>query len=271
MRCAGCRLYFVNPRPGPELLASFYDDPGYDCHTAEYGQSDYADARHRLAVLRGHATSHRSLIDFGCGAGALMRAALESGWSQVAGVDVGSRITERLTQEGLRVCGSLEQAASGELVDAVTIIHVLEHLPDPAGALRGVDRVLAPGGLLMIEVPNVRSLRSLIAGTSVGRRLFPEAQRFQAYPIHLSYFAAHQLNRLVGQLGYRRVESRTSGMGIEELVSSSRATAPGCSSSTAVRTPPRQKASGVIRQSVKALMSRARLGEHLLSVWRKPG
>ena len=273
VRCNQCRLYFVNPRPGPELLRSFYDDPGYDCHTAEYGDASYAAAHHRLAVLRAHVTHHQSLIDFGCGAGALMRAAIQAGWSDVAGVDVGSRVSERLADEGLQVFSSLERAARSRLVDALVMIHVLEHLPDPAAALQEIDRILAPGGLLLIEVPNVGSLRALIADTALGARLFPKSQRFQAYPIHLYYFGAVQLNRLVGRLGYRCVEFRTSGMGIEELRLASSLTASGRPQPSAVSNPldRSKKRSAVLRRTAKALMSRARLGEQLLLVWRKPG
>ena len=49
-------------------------------------------------------------------------------------------------------------------VDAVVLWHVLEHLENPAEALERVHGWLAPGGLLLVGVPNAASLQARVGG-----------------------------------------------------------------------------------------------------------
>ena len=59
---------------------------------------------------------------------------------------------------------SLETASAQDLpyadgsFDVVIIKHIVEHLPDPAKALREIGRVTAPGGILILATPNLGSL-----------------------------------------------------------------------------------------------------------------
>ena len=48
--------------------------------------------------------------------------------------------------------------------DAVILWHVLEHLDHPQTTLALISRVLKPGGLLYLEVPNLTSLQSCTTG-----------------------------------------------------------------------------------------------------------
>jgi 2-polyprenyl-3-methyl-5-hydroxy-6-metoxy-1,4-benzoquinol methylase len=49
-------------------------------------------------------------------------------------------------------------------VDAVSLWHVLEHVEDPGTALRAVRAWLAPGGVLLVGVPNLASWQARLAG-----------------------------------------------------------------------------------------------------------
>jgi SAM-dependent methyltransferase len=76
--------------------------------------------------------------------------------------------------------------------DVVTALHVLEHVPDPVRLVRRMVEWLAPGGLLIIEVPNAAGL---------GARLFQGAWVGLELPRHLSHFSPETLRNAVWRGG----------------------------------------------------------------------
>jgi SAM-dependent methyltransferase len=86
--------------------------------------------------------------------------------------------------------------------DAVTLFDVIEHLPDPRGALVRCRRYLKRGGHLFITTPD--------AGALVARLLGAHWYYIDIVE-HISLFSAANLTRLLGECGYRLVEKRTFG------------------------------------------------------------
>jgi len=78
--------------------------------------------------------------------------------------------------------------------DVVSAFHVLEHVPNPVVLMRRMLGWLAPGGLLIIEVPNAGGL---------GARLFGRAWVGLELPRHLSQFTPDSIARAVGAAGGR--------------------------------------------------------------------
>jgi SAM-dependent methyltransferase len=136
-------------------------------------------------------------LDVGCGSGGALGVAQALGW-QVAGVEMDEAAAKKARRFSQRVhAGDLLGApfAPGEF-DCVTAFHVLEHVPDPVAALRRMLEWLAPGGLLIVEVPNAGGL---------GAALFGRAWSGLELPRHLSHFAPATLERAVAQAGGRVV------------------------------------------------------------------
>jgi SAM-dependent methyltransferase len=80
-----------------------------------------------------------------------------------------------------------------ESQDVVVLWHVLEHLDDPAHALRRLHACLAPGGRLILAVPNLASLQARIGGT----RWF-----HQDVPRHVVHFTTSGLVQLLDRCGF---------------------------------------------------------------------
>lgn len=100
----------------------------------------------------------RRAIDFGCGVGRLTRA-LRDHFPECHGVDISSSMVE--TARRLSPACEFRQAANLESftagwADFIYSTMVLQHQPDPASAARIIKdmlRVLAPGGLLVFQMP----------------------------------------------------------------------------------------------------------------------
>ena len=136
----------------------------------QFGPQSYADWRattlgglterleRRLLLRLAGDASGRSVLDVGCGDGALARALREKGASRVVGCDVDPRMVARARAAPAGDnAGVLYAAARAEHLpfrDAsfalVTIVTVLAFVPEPARALGEIARVLKPGGRLVV-------------------------------------------------------------------------------------------------------------------------
>jgi 2-polyprenyl-3-methyl-5-hydroxy-6-metoxy-1,4-benzoquinol methylase len=77
-------------------------------------------------------------------------------------------LQKRFPGERLRViCSFFEQLAIDETFDTVVLAHVLEHVDDPGHVLAVARRHVAPGGVLIVDVPNAMSLHRQI-GVEMG-------------------------------------------------------------------------------------------------------
>lgn len=252
-RCLGCGLVSTNPRPSDEILGTFYDSPGYKCHSGTR-ESEWSGG-FRLSLLR-----RGTLVDFGCGDGLLLKRARAAGWPTIIGVEPGIIARNQLMQEGIEVHGSCAELPQNQ-ADCVTAIHVIEHIPNPLLTLRELRRLLKPNGILMVEVPNVNSARARIADSPLQRVLALNAVRYQAFPLHLHYFSARSLTLLLERGGFRVFQTLTVGLGVDELFT--RPTRNGDGPPTSGNRK-RRRSSTWLRTLVKRGVSAAKLGEHLI-------
>lgn len=105
----------------------------------------------------------RLALDFGCGVGRVTQALAEH-FDRVVGVDISEtmvRLAGRLNQHGTRVRYVLNPSADLSVFpsDEFSFIYtniVLQHIPPPAAwkYLREFWRILAPGGLLIFQLPS---------------------------------------------------------------------------------------------------------------------
>ena len=151
-----------------------------------------AELRWLQAVPRG------CLLDVGCGSGRWLVHMRQLGW-QVTGVDFDPGAVAIGRQQGLELaCGSLEQQAFPAAgFDAITMNHVIEHLPDPVGTLRECRRLLKDGGKLVLVTPN---------SSSLGHRCFRQNWRGLEPPRHLHLFSPASLRAALAAAGFEQIE-----------------------------------------------------------------
>jgi 2-polyprenyl-3-methyl-5-hydroxy-6-metoxy-1,4-benzoquinol methylase len=151
-RCPHCRLVVYDTRTG-------VNQAKYILSRVDPAASTRQNRGHRQthAFIRRHAQPPGRLLDLGCGDGTVLWLAKQDGW-EVKGVELFPEQTALVREQlGLDVETSDITAYEGvdEAWDCVVLTHVLEHLPDPLGALRKIHDLLKPGGVGVLEFPNI--------------------------------------------------------------------------------------------------------------------
>jgi SAM-dependent methyltransferase len=131
-----------------------------------YLVSDSARAFFREALETVRGTSRDAsprLLDIGAAQGTLLEEAVRMGFD-AEGIDHCESNVEAARSKGLRVrCESAEALTDRDAFDVVTMMDIIEHLPDPLRVLRAACRALKPGGALIVYTPNHRGAVVVLA------------------------------------------------------------------------------------------------------------
>jgi len=129
-----------------------------------YADLEATKCRYILQQLRRCSAGSGTLLDIGAGSGCLLSAAREAGW-KARGIEANPGFVELCRSAGLEVNqGFFPDTRLENTVDAVTMLDVIEHAPDPQALLQVVRSQLADQGLLVLQVPNVDSLLVRLQG-----------------------------------------------------------------------------------------------------------
>lgn len=105
----------------------------------------------------------KQALEVGCGTGLILGRVAQFA-SSAHGIDLSGGMLAKAVGRGL----SVAQASATELpiksasVDVAYSFKVLAHIPDIAGAMREMARVVRPGGYVIAEFYNSRSIRRLV-------------------------------------------------------------------------------------------------------------
>lgn len=136
-------------------------------------------------------------FELGCAAGAYLQQLKNSGW-QVGGVEPGRLPAQAAMNAGLDVVeGTLDTVPQPEeSFDFAASWMVLEHVPFPRTTLTQLFRLLKPGGVLAISIPNAGCWEP---------RFFGSAWDAWDLPRHLHHFSPSSIRRLLKECGFRNV------------------------------------------------------------------
>lgn len=191
MRCEACGALYPQRFPDAATLASAYRDY-YTAPRRRGGwrawASAVADLTRRDYMRRGLPRGARSVLDFGCGAGAFLQ--------HVAATDpalhaYGSDVGAQPAAGGFQWLRPAEIETAGPY-DWITLGHVVEHLDDPARRLASLAGTLGPGGGIWIATPNADSFLFATAGRWA---------RDLDFPRHREIFSRAGLERLLDEAG----------------------------------------------------------------------
>lgn len=207
IQCETCGFIHISPLPDPEALErdyrdNYYEDEARDRLAYYERDRDWWMISHGdvLAEIGSHMVpgTGRKLLDIGCGGGLFLEAARAAGW-QVLGVEPGRAAVEHCRSKGLEVLQNTFDGAAPELPGPFDVIHlrnVLEHVPDPLAMVAKAASLLAPGGLLVVIVPNDYNPIQKALREQEGYRPW-----WVAVKHHLNYFNFESLERLASRHG----------------------------------------------------------------------
>ena len=202
VRCARCRLIFLDPLPNFDRTAH-YNANYYRPWIEEQRCKRMALWAKRAELLERFAPIGQ-LLDVGCGDGSFLLAARERGW-RVVGTEVSQWAVHTLRDTpGLTILqGDLLQIDHLERsFDVVTMWHVLEHMHRPLQTLVSARKLLTDKGILFVAVPN--------AGFTLLRIAYPVARlrRLRYYTpgereLHLHHFTPDTLRAMLEKAEFR--------------------------------------------------------------------
>lgn len=206
--CHGCGLRFMNPQYSDADLARYYGSGGYVEHISsatDVEAEERGGKQDNLDIVRRFVDSGR-FLGVGCGNGTELWLARDMGY-QTEGLDVDPQVAQRISQS-LDIpchCGDLlTQDLPEGGYSVVYLDQVLEHLKNPSAILARIDRLLAPGGVLYLGLPNVggwsNRYKTLIGRLGLKRR---RGRHYDTYH-HIAYFRPKVVaDWLEQELGYR--------------------------------------------------------------------
>ena len=202
--CDKCGLRFTNPRPNDDQLAGYYDSSEYISHSNE--SASLVDGLYKIArtftlrrkrKLIEKLSLNKRLLDVGCGTGHFIDYCQQHGW-QVNGVEPND-IARTQAEDKTKI---IIQHDLSEIVDAsfevITLWHVLEHLSDLEQTMNQLKSLLAPGGVLIIAVPNFDAYEATV---------FDEYWAAYDVPRHLYHFNRKALAQLSKKHGLKIVRT----------------------------------------------------------------
>jgi SAM-dependent methyltransferase len=197
--CNHCGLVQSLPRIDRAPRRTAAVSGGADWGNVRYGKAFRTDAAMKVLARHADFNSNISVLDVGSNRGSFVRAFLDAAPNaQVLALEPDERVSDSCKNlpRTDSICARIEDAAleSGRF-DIVHSCHTIEHLAHPQEVLADHWRVLKPGGLLVLDAPNI----AILDESDIVEEWFIDK--------HLYHFSARTLIRMVRAAGFDIVEA----------------------------------------------------------------
>ncbi len=220
VQCSNCGLIYVNPRPTPESIVSYYP-----CNYGPYQQTlsrqisahnfikkvlkgfyhlvslkpllDYIEVKNTILRRIYRVNQETRLLDIGCAKGNFLRGYREKFGCKVYGVEIDKGAANYCkNHNGINVYNGdfLTSNFPNDFFDCITMWWFLEHTYSPNEVLKETRRILTRNGIVVIGVPN---------GQSIGRYLFRDKWYGYDTPRHLYIFSPRTIRQLLQKIGFK--------------------------------------------------------------------
>jgi 2-polyprenyl-3-methyl-5-hydroxy-6-metoxy-1,4-benzoquinol methylase len=181
------------PQPSLENLGKYYESVDYISHT-DSKRSLFEKAYHfiksialknKLELINSLQPAKGRILDIGAGTGDFLAVAKINGW-QTIGVEPSDKARAIALKKEVSFVEDTAELES-QSFDAISMWHVLEHVPNLDNQIKELKRLLKPNGSLIVAVPNFKSFDAKYYGAF-----------WAAYdvPIHFWHFSKKAIKAL---------------------------------------------------------------------------
>ncbi|MES2747735.1 MAG: class I SAM-dependent methyltransferase [Bacteroidota bacterium] len=155
-------MLITHPQPSLEKLPSYYESKDYISHTdgnrslfeKMYQFVKSIALKNKLKLI--NSQSQKGIIlDIGAGVGDFLSVAKNDGWETV-GIEPSEKAKAIAQKKGVSFVEKVSELETNSF-DAITMWHVLEHVPDLENQIKELKRLIKPNGTILIAVPNFNS------------------------------------------------------------------------------------------------------------------
>lgn len=214
VKCKETGMLYLCPRPS-KVNRQLMLQGTLPTSLGEYGVSTYnyaavdslrsTDFEERIKRFNKIFTnSRRKVLDIGTSSGMFMEAAIREGW-HAEGIEPFQDDVDTCLKKGLLVRQGIAESLPfpDNSFDLIHTSHVFEHLEDPLKAGKEAYRVLKPGGLIFIEVPN--QLDNFGFRRDMLFHMVQQRKRDISSIHHLWFFGRKTLRVLLDRSGFENV------------------------------------------------------------------
>lgn len=220
VKCQACETVYINPRPSPELLETYYATSENYAYWNKYifpaseetrRERIFRPRAHRLAeICRRYVIKRELFLEVGAGFGTFCEEVRDLElFKNIIAIEPTPDLSETCRQKGIEVIAApVEQVTLKHTVDVIASFEVIEHLFSPKQFLQSCTSLLSPGGLIVLTCPNIKGFDISVL-QSISDAVDPE---------HLNYFHPSSLKHLLETCHFDLLEVSTPGKLDAELV-----------------------------------------------------
>ena len=207
IECETCEFRHIVPIPSSEELEEIYRDEYYSREKPLYLERyredldwwnlTYSERYDKFEEIL--TPDRRRILDIGSGPGLFLLHGKERGWEAV-GVEPSRQAAQHSKDLGLKIVEEFLSEDTVEILGRFDVVHmsqVLEHIPDPGEMVELSQKLLNPGGLICVVVPNDYNPFQLALRKACGFDPW-----WIAPPHHINYFSHNSLSRLLVKNGF---------------------------------------------------------------------
>ncbi len=187
------QLLKTHPQPSLEKLPSYYESEDYISHTDSkrtlfektYHFVKKRALKNKTNLLSKHIPQKGNLLDIGAGTGDFLVQAKSNGWNTF-GIEPNQQAKNIAISKDV-VFKNETNVFEDQTFDAITMWHVLEHIPNLDFQIQELKRLIKPNGIIVIAVPNYKSFDA---------RYYKQFWAAYDVPRHLWHFSKTSIPKL---------------------------------------------------------------------------